>query len=526
MGWASTVRKILVILIVLLVFQAAAVTGVEGEESKIWYYPPTPQGDIGVKKPTILWTIVGIHSQDIGKITMSIDNAEVAADFKDELNSVYYMPQDGLTEGEHSVSIIVILKDGVKISSPPFSFNVVEGAYDEIPDTPLYHEVRDRINYYRRLVGITPAEINASLNLAAYNHGLYLTGNPAAGHYENNKGDQYFSGKFPWDRTKYFGYFSPMIGENIHFVRNHTGAVDDWIDSLYHRLPILNPIFTHLGYGYAVKGDRFFNVLEMGAPSYLDLEQHIIVYPAEDQPGVPVTWSGLEDPDPFRLYPEAEGPGGYPITLTVSGDKVERVEMLDASMFDSEGTSIDVYTFDARNDPMLADNNTIAIIPESELDTYTGYQVEMRGIIRYIDGEEEKFSKAWRFTTGGGGLETYDYNAELKVYVDGHVGEFDPKPFITEGRTLIPVRSFCEQLGALVKWHPETYTVEIIREDTVISFDIGSTETSVNSKLVELDVPAKIYNDRTFVPLRFVSEVLGFEVKWDAITRSVLIYSR
>lgn len=519
-------KKVLFIVTFLLIFQAIFVAGVVGAEDRIWYYPPTPQGDIGVKKPTILWTIVGIYSDDIEKISMTLDGLEVQAVFRDDLNSVCYTPQESLAEGEHRASIIVTSKEGVKISSPAFSFNVVERAYEEVPDTPVYHEVRDRINYYRKLAGLQQVEFNKNLNMAAYNHSLYLADNPGAGHYENNKNDPNFSGKLPWDRTRYSGYSSPMIGETIHFVDSHRAAVDDWMDSVYHRLPIINPVFIQFGYGYDVKGDRHFNVLEMGAPRYIDFEENIVVYPAQGQPGVPVTWSGLEDPDPFRLYPEAEGPGGYPITLSVCGDDVEKVELIDASLIEGEDVDIDFYVFDAQNDPFMVDNKTIALIPADKLQTYTDYKVSIQGVIKYMDGEDKEFTEEWQFTTGGGGLETYDYDASLRIYLDGALKEYDPVPFIRDGRTLIPVRSFCEQLGALVKWYPETYTVEIIKEDMVITFDIGSTETRVNDKLIELNVPAAIYHDRTFVPLRFVSEVLEYKVDWDSISRSVLIYSK
>jgi len=519
-------KRILFIVVCLLIFQLIPVTSVSSAEDNIWYYMPTPQGDIGVKKPPILWTVVGINSKDIEDISMTIDGVEVEAIFRDDLNSVFYIPQQSLAEGQHRVSIVIALKKGIKISSPAFNFNVVEGAFKEVPNSPVYHEVIDRINYYRRLTGLPPVELNKSLNKAAYNHSLYLTNNPGAGHYENNKNDPYYSGNHPWDRTGYFGYFSPVIGEDIHFVNRHLAAVDDWVDSVYHRFPIINPGYTQLGYGYAANGNKYFNVLDMGGPGYINLERRIVVYPAEGQLGVPVTWSGLEDPDPFRLYPEAEGPGGYPITLSVSGNSIGSVELLNASLINGEGINVGFYTFDAANDFSIADSNSIALIPKHKLDTYTSYRVKISGQIKYNDGREEKFTKEWEFTTGGGELETYENDAGLKVYIDGSRKEFDPMPFIKNGRTLIPVRSFCEELGALVKWHHETYTVEILKEDMVITFDIGSTKTLVNNKQMELDVPAALFQDRTFVPLRFVSEILGYKVEWDGVSRSVLIYSK
>lgn len=519
-------KRVFVIALILVVLQAVNIVQVSGSQEGIWYYPPTPQGEVGIKRPTILWTFGGIDSADIREIIITVDGEEVGASFSDELNSVVYIPEEPLIEGEHKVSIILTLKEGIKISSPPFSFYIVKGAYDEVPDTPVYQEVRDRINFYRELAGLPAVEIDKSLNAAAYNHCLYLSNNPGAGHYENNKGDPYFSGELPWDRTRYFGYLSPMVAENIHFKASHIKAVDDWMDSLYHRLPLMNPIFTQIGYGYFSKGDRHYNVLEMGAPRYNNLEQAVVVYPAEGQVGVPLTWTGLEEPDPFRLYPGVEGPGGYPVTLVVSGANIEKVELVEAAITGERGEVLEFYSFDSNNDPFLADKNALALIPASKLEPHTRYRVAIKGMVEYNNGKESQFTKEWTFTTGGGSLETYDEDALLRIYLDGLLKEYSPAPFIENGRVLIPVRSFCEELGAMVKWHPKTYTVEIIKGDTVISFDIGSNLVSVNGRLVELDVPARIFKDRTFVPVRFVSEVLGYRVNWDGITRFVLIYSR
>ena len=46
---------------------------------------------------------------------------------------------------------------------------------------------------------------------------------------------------------------------------------------------------------------------------------------------------------------------------------------------------------------------------------------------------------------------------------------------------------------------------------------------SVNGEVTELDVPARLVDGRTLVPLRFVSEALGAQVKWDDPTQTVTI---
>lgn len=61
-----------------------------------------------------------------------------------------------------------------------------------------------------------------------------------------------------------------------------------------------------------------------------------------------------------------------------------------------------------------------------------------------------------------------------------------------------------------------------LKGDTVIILKIGGG-ANVNGKNIDLDVPAKIVDGRTLVPLRFISESLGATVNYDPATQSVKI---
>lgn len=113
--------------------------------------------------------------------------------------------------------------------------------------------------------------------------------------------------------------------------------------------------------------------------------------------------------------------------------------------------------------------------------------------------------------------------AEVKVYLDGNMLEFDQPPIIEDGRTLAPLRAIFEALGADVGWDGETSTVTAQKEQVEIELQIGSKAAYINNQPVELEVPGRIVNDRTLVPLRFVSEALGARVDWDGSARTVRI---
>jgi len=111
------------------------------------------------------------------------------------------------------------------------------------------------------------------------------------------------------------------------------------------------------------------------------------------------------------------------------------------------------------------------------------------------------------------------------VYVDGKYMEFDVPPTIEEGRVLLPLRMVFEALGASVEWIDSTKTVKGQLGSTTLSLQIGSKTAIVNGKEVSLDVPGKIVNGRTLVPVRFVSESFGADVGWDPDTKTVYVSS-
>lgn len=118
---------------------------------------------------------------------------------------------------------------------------------------------------------------------------------------------------------------------------------------------------------------------------------------------------------------------------------------------------------------------------------------------------------------------------DVTVLHNGAPIEFDVAPFISEDRTLVPMRAIFESVGATVEWIADTKTVLAVYnvggEEKFLVLQIDNKNAFVNEEQVILDVPAKIISDRTFVPLRFVMESLGYEVTWDQNTYTANIIS-
>ena len=88
----------------------------------------------------------------------------------------------------------------------------------------------------------------------------------------------------------------------------------------------------------------------------------------------------------------------------------------------------------------------------------------------------------------------------------------DVAVFVENDRSYVPVRFISDNYGGDVEWIPETQTVNITFEDRTISLTIGKPEIMINGEVTKLDVAPIVRNDRTFLPLRACTEAIGKEV--------------
>ncbi|MDO5398529.1 MAG: copper amine oxidase N-terminal domain-containing protein, partial [bacterium] len=114
-------------------------------------------------------------------------------------------------------------------------------------------------------------------------------------------------------------------------------------------------------------------------------------------------------------------------------------------------------------------------------------------------------------------------NDPVYVKLDDTLLGFETTPIIEGDRTLVPMRFLFEQMGADVEWDQETQTATATTNHTAVVFSINDTSAEVNGTAATMDVPARLINDKTMVPLRFLSEELGYTVTWDEVTRTAVI---
>lgn len=102
----------------------------------------------------------------------------------------------------------------------------------------------------------------------------------------------------------------------------------------------------------------------------------------------------------------------------------------------------------------------------------------------------------------------------LTMKVDGNNRLMDVAPYVANNRTYVPLRSLSEAFGADVKWMASSNTVKIELDSKTIIMQIGNLNYWVNGQRRFMDVAPEIQGStgRSFVPVRFIAEAFGFNV--------------
>ena len=93
---------------------------------------------------------------------------------------------------------------------------------------------------------------------------------------------------------------------------------------------------------------------------------------------------------------------------------------------------------------------------------------------------------------------------------------------IVDNRTMVPVRFVSEFLNFTVYWlESEQMVMFADATHVAIVFQIGGSTLFIDGRSVVMDVPAMLHDNRSYIPLRFFAEAIGFEVDWNEYTRTV-----
>lgn len=106
----------------------------------------------------------------------------------------------------------------------------------------------------------------------------------------------------------------------------------------------------------------------------------------------------------------------------------------------------------------------------------------------------------------------------IQMFIEGMQIDFSKYdnvyPVKINGRVLVPLRAVGENLGAEVDWNAKEKRITLKLDDKVVEITVDSNTAKVNGNKTTLDVPAKLIDGRTLVPIRFISESFSKTVEW------------
>jgi hypothetical protein len=181
-------------------------------------------------------------------------------------------------------------------------------------------EAIEAVNRIRRPAGLDCIEQVPEVVLAAERHCQYFVAN--GGHcvgrpHREASNCKNFTAEAFSERMHRAGYTGFPRFEVMAYVGDGQTSVQMWLDSVWHRIPILSPQVNQAGYGTAGRCDT----IDFGARPGSSLVRTNVIYPRDGQIAVPLSFNGREFPEP----PPPPGPGwpsGYPVTLIAAGLQV------------------------------------------------------------------------------------------------------------------------------------------------------------------------------------------------------------
>jgi hypothetical protein len=238
-------------------------------------------------------------------------------------------------------------------------------------------------NQFRYAIGSPTVPSDPRLVQAAQNHANYNSANGILGHFET-AGRPYYTGYSPRDRLIAQGWTTSFVSE-VATGGSELGGVRQLWDAPYHRLGMMHPNATSIGWGHSELNGRLNNVGDI-VYNFAFRPVEFVRSPAHMQTNIPTSWSGQESPSPVPAG--TSGPYGYPIMVVYSAG--QNVQFRAAELVAPNGTHLPFYVA-----PQQFEYDYQVIIPQRPLAVNTTYHVRFD-----ITVAGTWLTNEWDFSTG------------------------------------------------------------------------------------------------------------------------------
>ena len=325
---SSRVPHILFLFLVLLSSAMAQVSYSDGEPT------PAPDSFVRVRRPIIIWPVYCDNGMKVELVTMTVNGARVNAEYNLARRAVVYRPVDPLQPDPYSVRCQVRI-NGSRLVDKEWNFTVHDNATDPVPQPDAVQVAMwQEANRLRQSAGLPPFRLNANLCAAALAHTNYMKLNNVVGHLEK-PGLAGYTGEDVLRRELAFGFDGTECFEDVH---SGSGTPQEAVRALYnapyHRMLFLRPGELEFGAGAT---DRFFAV-STGASKV----EGIVFSPGDNSRDIPLSWDGIETPNPLFAHPGAKAPTGYVITLFSFGPNPAPIRVTAAKLQEAQPRAVTV----------------------------------------------------------------------------------------------------------------------------------------------------------------------------------------
>ena len=249
------------------------------------------------------------------------------------------------------------------------------------------------VNRARSAAGQTPVTLDPRLTQSAAAHCFYWLANNALpavidlGIHLETPGTPGFTGVRAGDRANAAGWRDGPIVEDITHRGGAVPAVADWVDSVYHRFPIVRPELRSLGYADCAIGPLPMEDMEFGlSGAAAPRTAPPVLVPGDGQTGVPTTFLDNELPDPLPHGTPRNA--GFPVTATFP--EAASVRLTGFSLHDPSGAEVAAYTLS----PGSGNENSASLLAHGPLKAATVYTVHLTAV---VDGRP--YDRTWTFVT-------------------------------------------------------------------------------------------------------------------------------
>lgn len=219
----------------------------------------------------------------------------------------------------------------------------------------------------------------------------------------------------------------------------------------------------------------------------------------------------------------------YTLAFDSEKGEVGKTNTVNVSVVDGSGKVVNagttMYAYienssnaDAKVQLTPAAGSTTAVTKgESVLKVYADQETVLDIIVVVSDNQGTTYAKTLKYAVGA---QDIPVNTSVVMTIGSNdfvvnnevVTVEDAAPYVAKDRTFVPFRALGEAIGAEVEWDNDARTVTYTLGKTEVVMTINETTYTVNGEEKTMDVAPEITGDRTYVPVRFVGEALGFKV--------------